>query len=103
MPGVTKKPRPSECGLDSAADEHAKGDRGSCTLSHMPTDTSICSSATTSSSQHGGCRQTTCYTEEEKRAELEREGIVVVDESGAEEGANAKSSDDAMDVTIDEE
>lgn len=83
MPGTTKKPCPSERGLDSAADEHTKGDGGSHTLSRMPTDTSICSSATTSSSQHGGRRQTTCHTKEEECAELEREGIVVVDKSGA--------------------
>ncbi|KAL1936981.1 hypothetical protein VTO73DRAFT_2438 [Trametes versicolor] len=97
-PSTAKKPRPSEPASDSTTGEATNGNGGGRTLSRMPTDTSVRSSGTSSSSRRGGRRQTTCRTEEEERAELEREGIVVVDESGAEEGVGAKSSDDEMDV-----
>lgn len=94
-PSNIKKARQSGPASDDAS-EPAAVPRGRGGLSRMPTDTSVRSSGTTSSSQRGGSRKTTCRTEEEERAELEREGIVVVDDD-ATETTDAKSSDE-MDV-----
>lgn len=44
----------------------------------------------------------TCRTEEEEDTELEREGIVVVDENGMETGGSRRGDDSDVEMTVDD-